>query len=90
MNSTSSEPGSAGQIQGRQGLGGWLRAHLPALLFGWFFFGMVLSGLVAPDARVAQLQSDVIREGWHLSVLAALFGTPVVLAYAWRVRGGRA
>ncbi len=81
--STASRPSS---VPGRGRLP-WLKAHLPALLFGWFFFGMVLSGLVSPAERVAQLESSVIQEGWHLSMLAAMFGTPVVVAYWLRVSG---
>ena len=69
-----------------RGPGAWIGRHLPALLYGWFFFGMFLCGFLAPDQRVASLESGLITEGWHLSLMAAAFGTPVLLAYAWRSR----
>ena len=32
-----------------RGPGAWIGRHLPALLYGWFFFGMFLCGFLAPD-----------------------------------------
>ena len=61
--------------------------RLPALLYGWFFFGMFLSGFLAPLERVQGLESGLVSEGWHLSVLAALLGTPVLVAYWLRMSG---
>ena len=69
------------------GLRGWLGLHLPALLYGWFWFGMVLCGLLAPEDRVAELQSGLIQQGWHLSVLALCLGTPPLIAYWLRMSG---
>jgi hypothetical protein len=65
---------------------GWLARHLPILLYGWFFLGMALCGLLAPPDRVAELGSSVITEGWHLSLLAALLGLAVVWLYTRRLR----
>ena len=64
-----------------------LVTHLPAILFGWFFFGMFLCGFLAPQHRVAELESTVITEGWHLSAMACLFGIPILSAYWLRVTG---
>ena len=63
-----------------------LLVHLPAILYGWFFFGMFLCGLLAPDHRVAELESSLVTQGWHLSAMACLFGIPILTAYWWRVR----
>ena len=65
----------------------WIKRHLPALLYGWFFFGMFLSGFLAPLERVQGLESGLVSQGWHLSVLAALLGTPVLVAYWLRMSG---
>jgi hypothetical protein len=67
------------------GLRGWIGVHLPALLYGWFWLGMMASGLLAPTERVVELQSSILQKGWHISVLALLLGTPPVLLYIWRM-----
>ena len=61
--------------------------HLPAWLYGWFWLGMCLCGLLAPADRVAELNSSLIREGWHLSVLALALGGPILVAYWLRMSG---
>lgn len=65
----------------------WVTLHLPALLYGWFWIGMVLSGLLAPPERVAMLESGLITEGWHLSLMACCFGIPILGAYWLRMSG---
>ena len=69
------------------GLLPWVTTHLPALLYGWFWVGMVLCGLLAPDHRVAALDSALVTEGWHLSVMACLLGSPPLVAYWLRMSG---
>ena len=69
-----------------RGSGAWIGRHLPALLYGWFFFGMFLCGFLAPDDRVAGLESGLITEGWHLSAMSVVLGLPVVLLYIHRMR----
>ena len=64
----------------------WLDVHLPAVLYAWFWFGMFLCGLLAPADRVAELQSGVVQQGWHLSAMACVLGLPVIVAYALRTR----
>ena len=70
-----------------RGLGQWLHLHLPALLFGWFWFGMFLCGLLAPADRVALLESSVITQGWYLSAMSCLFGIPILVTYWLRMSG---
>ena len=65
----------------------WLNRHFQALLYGWFFFGMFLCGLLASDERVAALESGLVTRGWHLSVMAACLGTPVIVMYWLRMSG---
>jgi hypothetical protein len=65
----------------------WVTLHLPALLYGWFWFGMFLCGLLAPPERVALLESGLVTEGWHLSLMACLFGCPILTAYWLRMSG---
>ena len=65
----------------------WLRDHLEITLIGWFFFGMALCGLLAPEERVALLESDLVTQGWHLSLMAIGFGAIVVGAYVLRHSG---
>ncbi len=49
---------------------------------------MFLCGLLAPKERVAALESGLVTEGWHLSVLCCLLGLPVLFAYWYRVSRG--
>lgn len=63
----------------------WIKRHFPALLFGWFWFGMVLCGLLAPADRVAHLESNLVTEGWHLSLMSFVFGAVIMSAYVVRV-----
>jgi len=65
----------------------WLELHFPALLYGWFWVGMMLCGLLAPVERVALLESGLVTEGWHLSVMCLLFGGPILGAYWLRMSG---
>jgi hypothetical protein len=65
----------------------WFVIHLPALLYGWFWFGLILSGLLAPDDRIELLDSRLITEGWHLSLMAAVFGVFTLGLYWLRVTG---
>lgn len=65
----------------------WFKTHLPALLYGWFWFGMFLCGLIAPSERVLALESSLLSQGWHLSLLAVLLGTPIGIAYWLRMSG---
>jgi len=64
----------------------WLQVHLPIVLYGWFWFGMFLCGFLAPDHRVAMLESGVITEGWHLSLMSVVLGLPVVVLYIHRMK----
>jgi hypothetical protein len=63
----------------------WFVRHLPALLYGWFWFGMVLCGLLAPKGRVQELESSLVTEGWHLSLMAGVFGAAILSIYYWRM-----
>ena len=71
------------------GLGPWLQLHLPALLYAWFWLGMFLCGLLAPGDRVTGLDSALVQEGWHLSVMCCVMGLPVVALYVRRMRPTR-
>ena len=62
-------------------LGARLQLHLPAVLFAWFWLGMFLCGLLAPADRVVGLDSALVQEGWHLSVMCCVLGLPVVVLY---------
>ena len=63
----------------------WLLRHLPVLLYGWFWFGMVLCGLLAPIDRVQELESSIVTEGWHLSLMATVFGSLILFFYWLRI-----
>ena len=65
----------------------WFELHLPIILYGWFFFGMVLCGFLAPEHRVRELESSLVTKGWHLSLLALLLGSPGVIGYWLRMSG---
>ena len=65
----------------------WLiRYHFHAMLFFYIWFGLVVCGLAAPEARVEQLGSSLITKGWHLSVLSTFLVLPWPLIYFFRFR----
>jgi len=74
------------ETRAKLSVGSWLHRHLPILLYGWFWFGMFLCGLLAPPDRVAALESEWLTEGWQLSAMSAVFGVAIVTAYFVRIR----
>lgn len=65
----------------------FLIKHAAILLYAGFWISLSSYGLSAPPERVALLESVLVTEGWHLSLMSALFGGPVLLLYIWRMRG---
>lgn len=63
-----------------------LKYHLHVMLYCYFWLGLFVCGLVAPDDRIAELGSDLISAGWHLSLLSALLVLPVPVVYLIRMR----
>ena len=61
----------------------WAKTHFPMILYSWFWLGLILCALFAPSDRVLILKSQLITQGWHLAVLSALLGGPVMWLY-WR------
>ena len=65
-----------------------LQYHFQIVLFSYFWFGLFVCGLVAPEERVAQLGSSVITKGWHLSLMSMVLILPVPIVYLLRMRQG--
>jgi len=65
----------------------FLEKHLHVLLYAGFWISLGSYGLVAPDHRVAELGSELVTKGAHLSLIALLLGAPPLLFYCWRMRG---
>jgi hypothetical protein len=63
-----------------------LKYHLHIILYSYFWFGLFICGLVAPDNRVIELESSLIGKGWHLSVLSLFLILPVPVIYLLRMR----
>ena len=63
----------------------FLVKHTAILLYAGFWISLASYGLSAPPERVALLESGVVSEGWHLTVMAVLFGGPVLGLYVWRM-----
>ena len=70
-------------------LKGFLKVHLHILLYSYFWLGLFLCGLAAPDARVAELHSRAVTKGWHLSLISVLLILPVPILYWARMARGR-
>lgn len=70
----------------RKKLKDFLRYHLHIVLYSYFWFGLFICGLAAPDERVAELQSGAITKGWHLSLLSMVLILPVPIIYFFRLR----
>ncbi len=57
------------------------RNHFHIIMFTYFWIGLAICGLYAPEERVLLLESSLIKEGWHLSILSLLTIAPVVILY---------
>jgi hypothetical protein len=64
----------------------FLVKHAAILLYAGFWISLSSYGLSAPPERVAMLESGLVTQGWHLTAMALLFGGPVLVIYAWRMR----
>jgi len=67
----------------------FVKRHLHALLYAGFWLSLAGYGLVAPPERVALLDSGLVTEGWHLTLMAVCFGSPVLLLYWLRMKPRR-
>lgn len=65
----------------------FLKYHLHIVLFAYFWLGLFVCGLLAPEARVLELGSSVITKGWHLSLMSLVLILPVPIIYYFRMRG---
>jgi hypothetical protein len=63
-----------------------MKNHFHIILYSYFWFGLFICGLAAPDNRVALLESSLITQGWHLSLLSILLILPVPILSLWRMR----
>lgn len=63
-----------------------LKYHLHILLYTYFWLGLFICGLVAPQHRIDLLESDLITQGWHLSLLSLFLVLPVPIIYFFRMR----
>jgi hypothetical protein len=68
------------------GLKGFIRDHIHVVLYSYFWLGLFICGLAAPQERVAQLGSGVIQRGWHLSLLSMVLLLPVPIIYFFRMK----
>lgn len=63
-----------------------VKEHLHIVLYFYFWLGIFIGGLVAPKERVEMLNSDLIKEGWHLSMLSLILIVPVFVIYYLRLK----
>ncbi|MAP02053.1 MAG: hypothetical protein CMD01_04460 [Flavobacteriales bacterium] len=61
------------------------KEHFHVLVYFYFWLGIFIGGLLAPKDRVLLLDSALITEGWHLSVLSLLLVFPVFIFYYFKV-----
>jgi hypothetical protein len=65
---------------------GILKYHLHILLYFYFWLGIFIGGLVAPKERIDILNSNIITEGWHISLLSVFLIFPVFVVYYFRMK----
>ncbi len=68
----------------------FLQRHFHVLLYAGFWLSLVGYGLLAPPERLELLESSVLRQGWHIAVMAVFLGGSVLVLYARRMRVGAA
>ena len=64
----------------------FLLEHFHIVLYFYFWLGIFIGGLVAPQDRVDMLNSGIIIEGWHLSLLSMFLIFPVFIIYYLRIK----
>ena len=62
------------------------RDHLHTILFSYFWLGLFVGGLVAPAERVWMLESQLVTEGWQLTVLSMVLVLPAPMIYFFRMK----
>ena len=62
------------------------RDHLHAILYSYFWLGLFVGGLVAPEERVLQLESDWLIHGTQLTFLSLILVLPALIIYISRMR----
>ena len=60
--------------------------HFHIVLYTYFWFGLFVCGLVAPENRISELGSSLITKGRHLSLLSLVLILPVPIIYYMRMR----
>ena len=65
------------------------RDHLHAILFSYFWLGLFVGGLVAPAERVWRLESQLVTEGWQLTLLSMVLVLPAPLFYIFRIKDSK-
>lgn len=61
----------------------FLIKHAAILLYAGFWISLSGYGLLAPPERVRLLESGLVTQGWHLSLMALSFGAPVIVGYVF-------
>ena len=62
------------------------RDHLHAILYSYFWLGLFVGGLVAPEKRVLDLESDWLIQGSQLTFLSLILVLPAPIIYILRMR----
>ena len=62
-----------------------LKYHLHVLIYSYFWLGLFICGLLAPQHRIDLLESTFITQGWHLSALGLVLILPIPLIYCYRI-----
>jgi hypothetical protein len=60
--------------------------HFHIVLYFYFWLGIFIGGLIAPKERIDMLNSSIITEGWHISLLSLILIGPVFIIYYSRMR----
>ena len=55
--------------------------HFHIILYFYFWLGIFIGGFIAPKERIELLKSDIITEGWHISLLSLVLICPVFIIY---------
>ncbi|HUT52357.1 MAG TPA: hypothetical protein VM658_03100 [bacterium] len=66
-----------------------VKYHFHAILYLYVWFGLFICGLAAPQHRVALLDSRLITQGWHLSLLSLILVLPWPIIYVVRFINAR-
>ena len=60
--------------------------HLPVALYSFFWAGIFIGGIFAPQERIDLLDSSYLTKGYQISIISCILMWPFIIAYFIRFK----